>query len=61
MASGSKLLRYGWSPRRTVEGSLPVLFEHTINLPPEGEYVRLKTLQRLIYDGAIRPARSIAA
>ena len=57
MASGEKALRAGWSPTRSVEGSLPALFEHTkpfdkYDLP---NHVRLAQLQRLIDEGQLDP------
>jgi nucleoside-diphosphate-sugar epimerase len=54
MASGAKLAALGFTPKRTVEGSLPVLFEKTIGLPP-GQYQRLPALQRLIASGRLTP------
>ena len=57
MASGEKALRAGWAPTRSVEGSLPALFEHTkqydqYDLP---DHVRLLQLQRLIDEGTLDP------
>ena len=57
MASGEKALRAGWAPTRSVEGSLPALFEHTkqydqYDLP---DHVRLAQLQRLIDEGTLDP------
>lgn len=54
MADGSLLRAMGWSPRHTVESTLPVLAERTINLPP-GAYNRLRTLTRLIDAGILTP------
>ncbi|MCC6311343.1 MAG: SDR family oxidoreductase [Trueperaceae bacterium] len=55
MASPKKLIDLGWYPTRTVDGSLPVLFEHTLKLPP-GDYVRLSALKRLIDAGSLTPS-----
>lgn len=57
MASGEKALRAGWAPTRSVEGTLPALFEHTkqydtYDLP---DHVRLIQLQRLIDEGELDP------
>lgn len=57
MASGEKALRAGWSPTRSVEGSLPALFGHTLTIPRESlpDHVRLLQLQRLIAEGVLDP------
>jgi len=57
MASGEKLLKAGWSPTHTVEGSLPVMFEKFLrydkyDLP---NHVRLTQLQRLMAAGELDP------
>lgn len=46
-ASGEKLLRAGWSPSRSVAGSLPVLFERTLDYEREdlADRVRLSALR----------------
>lgn len=54
MADGSLFSGLGWSPRHTVEGSLPVLAEKSINLPP-GRYIRLQALNQLIEAGVLGP------
>lgn len=54
MADASKLKGYGWTPRHTVAGSVPVLAEKTLNLPA-GQYVRLVALKRLLERGVLSP------
>ncbi len=65
MASGDKLAALGFRPKRTVEGSLPVLFERTIRLPySRDRYERLPALKRLMernLDTNLRPKELIAA
>lgn len=65
MASGDKLAALGFRPKRTVESSLPVLFEHTIRLPYSRErYERLPALRRLMernLTSDLRPKERIAA
>ena len=57
MASGEKALRAGWSPTRSVGGSLPALFEHTrpLDIYDLPNHVRLAQLQRLIDEGQLDP------
>ena len=57
MASGEKALRAGWAPTRSVEGSLPALFEHTKQYDQYdlSDHVRLIQLQRLIDEGTLDP------
>lgn len=50
MADGSLLRSQGWWPKHTVEGSLPVLAERTINLPNK-DYTRLGAIQSLVASG----------
>lgn len=50
-ANGDKLRATGWENMHTVAGSLPVLAERTLHLPPGRDYVRLTALKRLIESG----------
>ena len=50
MADGSKLRALGWESQHTVAGSLPVLMQHTITLPPR-TYERLPALRALMQRG----------
>jgi nucleoside-diphosphate-sugar epimerase len=57
MASGEKLLKAGWAPTYTVEGSLPVMFERLLrydkyDLP---DHIRLLQLRYLIDTGELDP------
>lgn len=52
MASGSKLLAAGWSPTRTVAGSLPALFDFTTD-PAFAGGVRIQQLRALIDGGTL--------
>lgn len=52
MASSAKAYLAGWRPSRSVETSLPVLFERTFNLPP-GRYERLPVLRRVMDSGRL--------
>lgn len=46
MASAEKARLAGWTPTRTVEGSLPVLAEKTLSLPKDRIYERLPIARR---------------
>jgi nucleoside-diphosphate-sugar epimerase len=50
MASGSKILRAGWSPLRSVAGSLPYIIEHARETVG---HVRLEQLRALTESGAL--------
>lgn len=55
-ATATKLMSLGWAPKRSVEGSLPVLFERTFSLPDAewpDRYIRLNALKRLIDRGRL--------
>jgi nucleoside-diphosphate-sugar epimerase len=54
MASSDRIRAEGWEPQHTVGGSLPVLAEKTLTLPP-GEYTRIGAIQSLIERGILTP------
>jgi len=53
-AYANKIKAIGWEPRHTVMGSLPVLAEKTLALPPR-IYTRLGAIQSLLERGLLDP------
>lgn len=57
MASGRKAFVAGWAPTRSVAGSIPVLFEKSMEYDLYGldNHIRLSSLRRLIERGEVDP------